>query len=101
MCNIDPCTDYEVNLIALHNQSYNLIGRSLAKFYAVIICFQDLVDLLKCKYPSVTRSIPSRKLSGGSSGSSNINSSIIVLFNSLAIISAVVPPQRITFPYMP
>src|ERR1035437_2787817 len=32
MSNIYPCTDNEMNLIALHDQPYNLICRSLAQF---------------------------------------------------------------------
>ena len=47
MCNIDPCTDDKVNLITLHDESYNFVSRTLSKFYTVVVGFKYLVYLLK------------------------------------------------------
>ena len=49
MSNVYSRSDDKMNFIAFHYESYNFIGRPLAKSYTVIVRFEYFIYLLQCK----------------------------------------------------
>jgi hypothetical protein len=96
-----------MNLITFHQKSDNFVGRSFSQLNTVVIGFQYLIYFLESQDAFSNEIYPFKEAFGWQLGIfknqfiNNISSSTIVLFNSLATISAVVPPHRITFPLYP